>query len=186
MFAGALLVAAAALALQPDRAMAGMLAASLACLALLRPARQTLIAAAGAVLAFGTTLALADTLPAVPYVDRILYTAFDVHALAGAAVLLGAALLLVPALLGSWGDPENRATHVLFGIAWAAAVAAAALGNYPTPIVGYGGSAILGYLLSVAALPRTVAGQRVAGASARQDERDAVRDRHLRLQAAPA
>jgi hypothetical protein len=31
--------------------------------------------------------------------------------------------------------------------------AAAALGNYPTPLVGYGGSAVLGYLLSVALLP---------------------------------
>jgi hypothetical protein len=32
-------------------------------------------------------------------------------------------------------------------------VAAAALGNYPTPLVGYGGSAVLGYLLSAALLP---------------------------------
>jgi hypothetical protein len=32
-------------------------------------------------------------------------------------------------------------------------VAAAALGNYPTPLVGYGGAAVLGYLLSVALLP---------------------------------
>ena len=32
-------------------------------------------------------------------------------------------------------------------------VAAAALGNYPTPLVGHGGAAVLGYLLSVALLP---------------------------------
>jgi hypothetical protein len=43
---------------------------------------------------------------------------------------------------------------VVFGTIWFSAVAAAALGNYPTPLVGYGGSAIVGYLFSVAMLPR--------------------------------
>jgi hypothetical protein len=33
-------------------------------------------------------------------------------------------------------------------------LAAAALGNYPTPLVGYGGSAILGYLLCLIGLPQ--------------------------------
>ena len=32
-------------------------------------------------------------------------------------------------------------------------VVAALLRDYPTPLVGYGGSAVLGYLLSVALLP---------------------------------
>jgi hypothetical protein len=35
-------------------------------------------------------------------------------------------------------------------------VGAAALGNYPTPLVGYGGSAILGYALSLSVMPSTV------------------------------
>ena len=32
-------------------------------------------------------------------------------------------------------------------------ILAALLGNYPTPLVGYGGSAILGYLVSLLGLP---------------------------------
>lgn len=42
---------------------------------------------------------------------------------------------------------------------------AAALGNYPTPIVGYGGSAIMGYALSLLALPK------LAGNEAREVNR---------------
>jgi hypothetical protein len=53
-------------------------------------------------------------------------------------------------LMGRTGD---RAVLLAFGGCWAAVVAAAALGNYPTPLVGYGGSAVLGYLLSVSLLP---------------------------------
>jgi len=41
----------------------------------------------------------------------------------------------------------------VFGVAWLGMVVAAALGNYPTPLVGYGGSAILGYALSLSFLP---------------------------------
>ena len=38
-----------------------------------------------------------------------------------------------------------------FGIAWLAVAVFAIIGNYPTPLVGYGSSAILGYFLSAAA-----------------------------------
>jgi hypothetical protein len=44
-------------------------------------------------------------------------------------------------------------------------VAAAALGNYPTPLVGYGGSAVLGYLLSVALLPGRAGAERPRAAA---------------------
>jgi hypothetical protein len=47
---------------------------------------------------------------------------------------------------------------LVFGAVWMAAVLAAALGNYPTPVVGYGGSAIVGYLLSLGLLPARRAG----------------------------
>ncbi len=40
----------------------------------------------------------------------------------------------------------------LLGAAWSLVVLAALMGNYPTPLVGYGGSAIVGYLLSLAVL----------------------------------
>ena len=53
----------------------------------------------------------------------------------------------------------------MFGAIWAAVVLAAALGNYPTPLVGYGGSAIVGYLLSLMAFPSAglLAARRKAG-----------------------
>lgn len=146
--AAAMVLAAAAMALQPDRAMAGVLAASLATLSFVRPDRLTIGAAAFAFAAFAVALFQPDALPAVPYVDGILYSAFDIHLLVGAAVLAGSALLLLPAL----GACE-LAPRIVFATAWLAIVAAAALGNYPTPLVGYGGSAVLGYLLSVALLP---------------------------------
>lgn len=149
-----IVAAAAALAVQPDRAMAGMLAASLAILAILRTDRLVMIALVGSVIGFILTLLRADTLSAVPYVDRIFYSSFEIHALAGAAVTGGAMLLIVPAIAGWRHDAANRVAYAAFAAIWLAAIAAAALGNYPTPIVGYGGSAIVGYVLSLAMLPR--------------------------------
>lgn len=149
MGAAGMALAALALALQPDRAMAGMLALGLAALATARRDALSLAALAAALASFAATLARPDALPAVPFVDRILYTGFAVHPLAGAAILLGLGLLVLPALAGRLRDPADR----VFGALWIGAIAAAALGNYPTPVVGYGGSAILGYVLSLAAFP---------------------------------
>jgi hypothetical protein len=149
-------IAALALAAQPDRAMAGVLAAGMGAVLLSNAGRLPAFALAAAVAAFGVTLIQPDALPAVPFVDHILYTAFDVHVLAGAAVVAGAFLLLAPALVGALRGRDERAVMVAFGAGWAAVVAAAAIGNYPTPVVGYGGSAVLGYLLSVALLPSSI------------------------------
>lgn len=167
----AIIAAAAAMAAQPDRAMAGMLVAGLAVAAMGRMDRFILAGLAASVIGFAVTLLRADTLPAMPYVDQILYTAFAVHPLAGVAVSGGAALLLVPAIAGALREGD-RPVHLVFGAIWFAAILAAALGNYPTPIVGYGGSAILGYLLSVAMLPRTADFRRATG---RQRESEPAR-----------
>ncbi len=165
-----MVVAALALALQPDRAMAAVLAVSLLAVAFEARSRLSILAATASILAFGWTLILPDSLPASAFADRILYTAFDVHPLAGAAVVAGSALLLAPALLAARGGGADRAAFLAFGGCWAAVVAAAALGNYPTPLVGYGGSAVLGYLLSAALLPglvrETAAGASLPGAGA--------------------
>jgi cell division protein FtsW (lipid II flippase) len=148
-----MILAAVALALQPDRAMAGVLVAGLAVLAMYRPDRWVVATLPVALAGFATTLVRPDSLPAVPYVDQILYTSFQVHPLAGLAVVGGALLLIVPAIVGLWIDPDNREVHAVFGTMWLGMVVAAALGNYPTPLVGYGGSAILGYALSLALMP---------------------------------
>lgn len=155
-----LALGALALALQPDRAMAGVLVVGTAVLALRRRDPSVLAALAAALAAFAVTLLRPDRLPAVPFVDGILFSAFTVHPLAGAAVVLGAILLPLPALAGR-RDPD-----LVFGAAWLAAVLAAALGNYPTPLVGFGGSAIVGYLLSLSMLPPRTVADAVGGVSA--------------------
>lgn len=148
-----MVAAALALALQPDRAMAGVLVAGLAGIAAFRRDQATVAALAAAVAGFVATIVQPDTLPAVAHVDQILYRAFDVDLLAGLAVVGGLVLLFVPALAG-WRDASQRDARAAFGALWLATIAAAALGNYPTPVVGYGGSAVIGYLLSLALLPR--------------------------------
>jgi hypothetical protein len=148
------IVAAVAMAIQPDRAMAGMIVAGLAVLAFQRTDRFVLFALATSLVCFVVTIARPDTLPAAEFVDQVLRSSFEVHALAGVAVMVGVALLLVPAVLGWRVDPAYRGTYATFGAVWLAAIMAAGLGNYPTPIVGYGASAIIGYVLSLLALPR--------------------------------
>lgn len=147
-------VAACALALQPDRGMAAALAAGLTVLAFTRPDRRTIGAAVVAVLGFGAALVQADPSPAMPFVDQILYSAFAVHPLTGGAVVLGAVLLVLPALATRRLNRIDQSACVVFGAVWTAIIAAAALGNYPTPLVGYGGSAIVGYMLSLVVFPR--------------------------------
>jgi hypothetical protein len=155
-------IAAIALAVQPDRAMAGVLAAGLGAIALAKRERLPALGLAIAIAAFAATLIRADASPAVPFVDRILYTAFGVHVLAGLAVVTGCLILVLPALAGAMHSGDQRSVMMAFGASWAGVVAAAALGNYPTPLVGYSGSAVLGYLLSVALLPN--AGRSAVGA----------------------
>ena len=148
-----MVLAGLALALQPDRAMAGVMLAGLIARVAAKPGRLPFIAAAAAFLAFAITLIMPEALAAVPYVDRVLHTAFDIHLLAGLAVLIGAGALVVPVLGSVANLTRERAVLLTFGACWLGVVVAAALGNSPTPLVGYGGSAILGYLLSVALLP---------------------------------
>lgn len=148
-----IVIAATALALQPDRAMTGALAVAMVALLAFRRERNAVIAAAAAASAFGIAMLRPDRQPAVPHVDQILYTAFGAHPLAGVAVIAGGGVMLVPALAGWAGDRASRASHAVFGAMWLAIIAAAALGNYPTPLVGYGGSAIIGYVLCLLGWP---------------------------------
>ncbi len=149
----ALLVAALAIALQPDRGMAGVMVFALVTQALLSANRFVLVALAGSAVAFVATLAQPDDLPAVLHVEHVLWSSFDVHPLIGTAVVCGLALLLVPGVLGVWREGADRNTCLAFAGAWFALIMAAALGNYPTPIVGYSGAAVLGYALSAGCLP---------------------------------
>jgi hypothetical protein len=170
---------AAAMAIQPDRAMAGILAVGLAVFAVIRPDKHVFAAFGTSIVGFATTMVRADTLPAAPYVDQILYSSFDVHLGAGAAVLGGSTLLFVPAIMGWRRDPANRDAYAAFGAVWLTGLVAAALGNYPTPIVGYGGSAIIGYALSLLALPKLASAPTKATTKPSAKAQTPPIDRHL-------
>lgn len=153
-----LALAVLALAVQFDRTLAGSLAAALTVLMLLRPERTVLFALAAAIVGFGLTLAQGDNSEAMPYVDRIVSSAFLAHPLPGLAVVAGAALILLPAVAGRIFDAENREVYYVFGALWLAMIVASALGNSPTPLVAYGGSAIVGYVISLIGFPSFAAG----------------------------
>jgi hypothetical protein len=168
-----IVIAALALALQPDRAMAATLATGLAVVALIRPERHILLAHGAAILAFGWTLTQPDALPATPYVDQIVWSSFALHPLAGLGVACGLCLLVLPALAGFVRDPGRREIYAVFGATWLAIIVAAVLDNYPTPLVGYGASAIIGYVLGLIGLPErieAVEDTRAAASSAGQSE----------------
>jgi hypothetical protein len=150
----AVCIAAIALALQPDRALSGMLLAGVAVSTIMRPDRPGFVGFSVSALAFIVTLARPDALPATAFVDRVYDTAFDVNLIAGLSVLIGSALLIGPSIIGVLIDPANRDQYLAFAAIWLTAITAAGLGSYPTPVVGYSGAAILGYVFSLWGLPR--------------------------------
>jgi hypothetical protein len=133
--------------------MAGVMVLAVGTLAAVRFERVMWPPLAAAAISFSVAMSRPDTLPPMPYVERILLTAFDISVFAGAMVLSGALLLLLPAVIRTGRTDTNAHEYVIFGAVWIGIIMAAALGNYPTPVVGYGGSAVLGYFLSVSMLP---------------------------------
>jgi cell division protein FtsW (lipid II flippase) len=151
--AAALVVAAVAVAVQPDRAMASSMVAGMAMLWLLHRHRQVALVLGVSAFSLMATLVRSDTLPPVRFTEGVFTATWQVHPLLGIAVAAGGAILLLPA--AAFG-PQNRDAARLcavFGAVWLAIIVAALVGNYPTPLVGYGGSAIIGYLLSAGMLP---------------------------------
>lgn len=144
-------IAAFALATQPDRAMAGALLAGVGATVLTQYSRRSSLALLAAAVAFAVAMLRPDRLPAAPFVERVLYSAFEVHIVAGLGVLLGSIVLLAPSLIIRAHEVE-RSVLFAFGASWAAAILAAAIGNYPTPVVGYGASSVLGYFISAGLL----------------------------------
>ncbi len=148
----AVAIAALTLALQPDRAMAGALVLAALGTAWIRPGGAQAGSALVAVTAFVAAMARPDLGQRMPYVDQILWLAFGVHPLAGLAVWTGAGLLIAPAALLWRARRDLRAGLAAHGLVWSGVIGAAALGNYPTPLVGFGSSAVIGYCLSLLAL----------------------------------
>jgi cell division protein FtsW (lipid II flippase) len=154
-----LAIAGVALGAQPDRAMAGTLVSGLGVLWIARR-REPAVAMALVVAVLGFVVACigADMVPPAPYVEQVVESSFAIDPLVGLAVVAGLATMLVPAAIGLAQSRQRRAAtrefdaFLVFSTAWLAIVVSAMAGNYPTPLVGYGSSAILGYCLSASAL----------------------------------
>lgn len=172
----AVALAVVAIGLQPDRGVAAMILAGVAVVALSKLDPKHLGVAAVAAAGFVATLLQADTLGAMPYVDQLLYSSFAAGPAARLAVWTGVVLMVVPVLITR--RTGSGASVEAFAALWTAGIVAAAAGNYPTPLVGYGASAIIGYLLGLAPLARpTSATSRgdAAAASPLQEKRDGSR-----------
>ena len=140
------------LGMQPDRAMSGTLVAGLIALWVQRREPSVAVALAGAIAGFVTTMVRSDVVPPVLFVEQVVQSAFAFHVLTGLAIVAGLMVMMAPAVVGV----EFSAVSATFGALWLAVIVFSIVGNYPTPLVGYGSSAILGYCLSAAMIPRTV------------------------------
>jgi hypothetical protein len=149
-----LALAGAGLGMQPDRAMAGTLLTGVAVLWLYRREAPVAVALAAALCGFIATVVRADVVPAVLFVEHVVQDAFAFHGLAGIAVLAGLTSMLVPSA-AAFARRDHSEVDAVFAATWLTIIFFAIVGNYPTPLVGYGSSAILGYYLSASVLART-------------------------------
>ncbi|MBB5745174.1 alpha/beta hydrolase [Brevundimonas variabilis] len=164
-----LVLGAIALGLQPDPAMASALLAAAAVATLMKPDRPAWVLLAVALACFILTELRSGEVAATPFVNDVFRTASLSSPIAALAVWSGTVLLLLPAILGLCRRRQARAAHATFGATWLALVAAAIFGTEPVPLIAYGGSAIVGYLLSTLALPgKTAPSRRPASATSPQ------------------
>lgn len=141
----AVAVASVGLTMQPDPGAAAMLLFGLSAPLALRGNRSAIAAWAAIIsaAALAISLARAVSLPPVAFVEQMLTDAVAQGPLPALLALLSVACLFLPARAGS------RRTAYAFAGVWAGALGASLVGDYPTPVVGFGGSAVLGYVLSV-------------------------------------
>lgn len=142
-------------AAQPDPSAAGALAAISASVLLARRRAGTpdLAILILSLAAFGWASTRPDPLAPVAHVEGIVAAAWSLHPAAGGVALI--VLLLVPApfllrALASKGEGEARRalTFALSGL-WLVLVLANLTGRFPAPVVGYGASFVLGWLVSL-------------------------------------
>ena len=145
------IVAAIALALQPDRAVSGALLVGLGTITAITRDKHVFAATLVAAIAWIIAMLRPDSLPAVAFVEGVYLQSFQMNAAMGILICLGALAMLAPIFVG-WRKYRQSAKALPYLAAltcWLGLMIAALLGNYPTPLVGYGASAILGYFLSL-------------------------------------
>ncbi len=94
-----------------------------------------------------------DALPAVAHVEEVLSRTAAVSPAAGVAASIALALLPLPFLLAARGNTERGAPLALAGF-WTGLALAGVLGNYPIPVIGYGASFVIGWVLALGTLSR--------------------------------
>lgn len=173
-------ILALAVAIQPDPAMACALVIGLTVIALRQHDRSVGIALGFACIAALLTLAKPDTLPSVPFVDGVYADAFAKGPFAAVLAISGMLALLGPAIGLFSARGRERNALLAFLAVWSAILLAPAAGNFPTPFVGYGASAIIGYLLCLAALPERLSASRtVVSPETMTNEQDDCNDRTI-------
>ena len=152
----AMILISISLALQPDRAMAGAMTLSLMTIAILMKKQSLVLAAAMSLAAFAVTLWRPDNLPAVEFVEAVYRSSFLFNPAIGVLISIASLALFWPMVMAALNASKSEVRMAAIGniMIWAGVMVAAIFGNYPTPLVGYGASAIVGYALSIAIVSR--------------------------------
>ena len=145
----AAVVAALGLAIQPDPGCAAMLL-----LGVVAPLRAeagrtpaALVAVVAATIGLVVAVARNVALPPVPFVEGVFPDALRAGLFPALLAVSATMLMLAPGIVR-----PLRAPHFAFLGVWIAALAMALLGPYPTPVVGFGGSGVLGLVLTAGLL----------------------------------
>lgn len=145
--AGLCAAIAVTLAVQPDGGAAVAFALAVVARLWVHRGRLDWVSAAVAVLAAAWAWTRPDSLPAVSYVEEVVSAAFATALLIG--VFAGLMLTLLPAPFVFIGLKHDSAAALALGALWGGFVLAGIFGNFPTPVIGYGASPLLGWGVSL-------------------------------------
>ncbi|OWQ85292.1 hypothetical protein CDN99_22390 [Roseateles aquatilis] len=144
-------LAALALALQADVALSTAVLMALLPLILRRRSSTLLI---WLVATWAAAVHRASSSADAPFVDGIVAMAFGSSVFQGTLLCAGLAALIVPALWFRREDGAQTSTALAsFGCFWGGLAVASLLCHGGAPLVSFGGSAVLGYFLSLGSLP---------------------------------
>lgn len=153
MTTAGLILAAIALAMQPDQGMAASMVAALGLIALMAPDRRALMSLAVAALCFVAAVMWPVPKHTTSVMDGLLGAGTSTNLIAVLAALFGIVVLLLPTVFGFRRGQKIPLPYSVFGTTWLALILAPLLAEDFIPVVAYGGSAIVGYVWSILALP---------------------------------
>ncbi|MEW6022758.1 MAG: FtsW/RodA/SpoVE family cell cycle protein [Pseudomonadota bacterium] len=89
-----------------------------------------------------------DTLAPVPWVEQIISQTWTASELLGIAAGVLLAMLPLPFVLAAL-EPGRRSAGLALAGFWIGLLVAGLVGNYPVPVIGYGASPVIGWLLAL-------------------------------------